>query len=183
LANRKIIEQTSHDVYTYGFELIISAAVNILLMAILSVVFRRYYDWLLFLAAFVPLRTAAGGYHASSHGKCLAVGTITFAVLLAVCRLQLNWTRISLVVAAMSLILILIFSPLEAPNKNLKVDQRRKNRLISIGIGTINLIMAGAALWIEGLAGILNIYFAGVFAAALSMLAVKIQIAGERCIR
>jgi accessory gene regulator B len=173
LVNNKIIEDMSHDVYTYGFELIISATVNILLIAIVSIVFKRYYDWLLFLAAFIPLRTTAGGYHASSHIRCIIVGTITFTVLLAISRMQINWTILILAIAVMSFLIILVFSPVEAPNKKLNEERRRKNRKVSIGIAIVNLLLIIPVFYVDGYSEAIGIYFAGVFTAMLSMLVVK----------
>ena len=118
LVNNKIIESESHDIYTYGFELIISAMVNILLMALISIAFFCYYDWVLFLAAFIPLRTTAGGYHASSHLKCIIIGTLFFTILLVITQLQVNWIVAIPAIVIISLILILVFSPVEAKNKN-----------------------------------------------------------------
>lgn len=179
LANRKIIEAASHDVYTYGFELILSAVANILLVAGVSIAFHRYYDWVLFLVAFVPLRTTAGGYHASTHLKCILVGTIAFAVLLVISRMQMYWTSAILAIAVISFLLILIFSPVEARNKKLNEERRCKNRKVSICISVANLLIAVTVLFVDGLSEVLDIYFAGVFAAALSMAVVKIQKIGE----
>ena len=174
LVNKKIIEEKSHDVYTYGFELIISALVNIFFIAAISVAFRRPYDWLLFLLAFVPLRTTAGGYHASSHAKCIFVGTAAFTVFLAITHLQINWTALIPAAALLSFTLIILFSPVEANNKKLKEEVRKKNRKISIFLGIFNLIIALLTVFVPGLPDILNIYFAGVFAAAISMVVVKV---------
>ena len=179
LVKRKVIDEKQHEVYTYGFELIVSALINILLMAIISIAFRRYYDWLLFLAAFVPLRMTAGGYHAGSHMKCIIVGTVGFTALLALCRFWGDWIIAILLIAALSFLLILSFSPVEAHNKKLKGGQRKKNRTISMCIGVANLVIAVVVRFIPSLSGVLNIYYAGVFAAALSMLAVKTTKLGE----
>ncbi|MCL2153798.1 MAG: accessory gene regulator B family protein [Oscillospiraceae bacterium] len=176
LINKRIIDENTHEVYTYGIELIISAFINILLMVIISTIFQQYYDWLLFLAAFIPIRSIAGGYHAGSHLNCIVVGTICFTILLLVCRLKINWEIVILTIAILSFSLILSFSPVEAHNKKLKEEQRKKNRKISICIGFANLIIAAAAYLFQGFSGILNIYFAGVFAASFSMLVVKMQI-------
>jgi len=46
LAKVNVIEESSQDVYTYGFELIISGAANVIFIAIISVLLRRYYDLL-----------------------------------------------------------------------------------------------------------------------------------------
>ena len=173
LVNKKIIEEKSHDVYTYGFELIFSALINIFLIAVVSIAFRRYYDWLLFLAAFIPLRTMAGGYHAKSHAACIFVGTVSFALSLFVSSLHFNWTYAIYFIAAFSLLLILCLSPVEAENKKLKEKRRKICRRVSIYIGCFNLGLALTVNIIYGLSGIFGIYFAGVFAAALSMAAAR----------
>jgi len=173
LVNKRIIEEKSHDVYTYGFEVVISALINALLMAIISIGFRRYYDWLLFLVAFIPLRRTAGGYHANSHFTCIMVGTVVFTTLLAISRVQLDWSIIIPLITVMSFLVILLFSPVEAHNKILNEEQRKKNRMTSIYIGGANLFLAVPTIINRGLSEILAIYFAGVFAAALSMLVAK----------
>jgi accessory gene regulator B len=175
MVSRNIITDELREVYTYGLELIVSALINILLIAIISIFLQRYYDWLLFLCAFIPLRMFAGGYHANSHFKCIIVGSIGFLLFLAISRLQINWTIIILVTAVLSLLAILLFSPTEAHNKKLKENQRKKNRFVSIFIGLLNLLIAATVIFIHGLSDILNIYFLGVFAAVFSMLAINIK--------
>ena len=174
LANNNVIAKDSQAVYTYGFELLISAFINILLMIIISIAFRNCYAWILFLASFIPLRTTAGGYHANSHAKCILVTAMSFTILLLFSRLSLDWTTIVLSTAIISLLLILLLSPVEAKNKKLNKMRRGKNRLISIFLGIVNLLIAGIAIFIiEGYVELLVNYFAGVFAAALSMLVAK----------
>ena len=171
-----IINDASHDVYTYGFELLISTLINILIIALISVTFGLYFHWILFLAAFVPLRTTAGGYHASSHAKCIISGTVLFTLLLLLCKLQSNWQVLDLLFASMTLLTIILFSPVEADNKKLTRKRNKKNRTASITFGIMNLIVAVVTLLKLELAVLLSCYYLGVFAAGISMLVVKIQI-------
>lgn len=173
LVKNKLIEKASQDVYTYGFELILSATTNILLMALISIAFCCYYDWVLFLAAFIPLRTTAGGYHASSHLRCIMVGTIVYTILLLITQLHVNWAGTAVAIVFISFLLILVLSPVEVQNKKLNTACRMKNRRLSVCFAIINMLMAMFIFFIDGFLAIFDIYFAGVFAAALSMLAVK----------
>lgn len=173
LVSKKIVDKSSHDVYAYGLELIISVLVNILLIATISIIFRRYYDWLLFLVAFIPLRTTAGGYHAKSHFRCIIIGTLIFAVFLVINQLQLNWTYIVPVIAGFSLVTILLFSPVEAQNKKLKDNQNKRNRRLSINIAIINIAVAVITFIFNEISSVLSIYYLGVLSATLSMLVVK----------
>lgn len=175
LVKKELVDEKSHEVYAYGFELIISAFINILLIAIISILTRCYYDWLLFLIAFIPLRTTTGGYHANSHFKCIIIGTMVYTALLFLSRLQINWSIIILVISVLSLILVLALSPIEARNKKLNLKQKSKNRKISICITVFNLLITIVIFFDKDLTDILNIYFAGVFSATLSMLVVKVK--------
>jgi accessory gene regulator B len=175
LVNINVIERESHAIYVYGFELLISAAVNILLMAIISIVFRNYFGWVLFLISFISLRTTAGGYHASSHAKCIIITTTGFTALLLLSRINIDWTNIIIFTAVISFILILLMSPVEADNKKLNEKVRTRNRKVSVCIGVINLLIAAiATFYMQNHSELLIIYFAGVFAASLSMFVAKV---------
>jgi len=182
LVSINVIEKKSHAIYVYGFELLISAAVNILFMAIISIAFRNYFGWVLFLVSFISLRTTAGGYHASSHAKCIIVTTAGFTSLMLLSLINIDWTYIILAIAVVSFLLILLLSPVEADNKKLNEERRMRNRKISICIGLTNLLIAATAtFYLQNHSELLVIYFAGVFAAALSMLVAKsLKIQRER---
>jgi len=175
LVNINVIERESHAIYVYGFELLISAAVNVLLMAIISIAFRNYFGWVLFLISFISLRTTAGGYHASSHAKCIIITTTGFTTFLLLTRINIDWTNIIIFTAVISFILILLMSPVEADNKKLNKKIRARTRKVSVCIGVINLLIAATAEFVmQSHSELLIIYFAGVFAAALSMLVAKV---------
>lgn len=175
LVDKKIIKEDSADVYAYGFELLLSALINIIIIATISILFGRYYDWILFLTAFVPLRMTAGGYHASSHFKCIVTGAVAFTIPLLLSHIQIDWTYAIITIAIISFTLIIAFSPVEAHNKKLSIKRLKQNRKISIYIAVVNMVLALSVGFINGFSEILYIYYTGVFAAALSMLVVKLQ--------
>lgn len=67
---KMIIECTEKEIYQYGFELIISTAVNIFWIFLIGCLFRSVFLSLLAFVFFAWIRTQSGGYHASSYLRC-----------------------------------------------------------------------------------------------------------------
>ena len=65
-----IVAPEKNKIYAYGMELVLSGLVNVLSVLLISILIFHPADGLLFLVAFIPLRTTAGGYHANSHLSC-----------------------------------------------------------------------------------------------------------------
>ena len=76
-----IVAPEKNKIYAYGMELVLSGLVNVLSVLLISILLFHPVDGPLFLAAFIPLRTTAGGYHANSHLSCNLVFLGTFIVL------------------------------------------------------------------------------------------------------
>ena len=73
LIKRGVIQQKEYPIYRYGFELLWSTVLCVFTILLLSVVFGYTRCAILFLLYFLPIRTVAGGYHASSYGKCFVL--------------------------------------------------------------------------------------------------------------
>lgn len=76
-----IIKTDDKESYCYGMELILSTLINVAFMVILSYYVIGYpIAFIPYIAVYTPLRLTAGGYHASSHLKCILYTQITFIV-------------------------------------------------------------------------------------------------------
>lgn len=76
-----IIKTDDRESYCYGMELILSTLINVTFMVILSYYVIGYpIAFIPYIAVYTPLRMTAGGYHASSHLKCILYTQITFIV-------------------------------------------------------------------------------------------------------
>ena len=67
---QKVIDESKADAYVYGYELLISSVVSILLVILISIVCGDVRYTFSFLIGFVPQRIYIGGYHATSHTRC-----------------------------------------------------------------------------------------------------------------
>lgn len=112
--------------YRYGFELLISTSINILFISIISLVTHKTIEVLFFCLAFIPLRSAAGGYHAKHHWSCI----LSFAMVLLECITVLKTISLEksnvyiLCMAILSVIIVWKLAPVEPNNRHLIDSQR-----------------------------------------------------------
>jgi accessory gene regulator B len=78
-----VIEQDEWEVYQYSMEITIAMVLNIITSVILFAVFGRLLEGLIFFAAFLPLRTSSGGYHASTHFRCYLLSIVIILAFIA----------------------------------------------------------------------------------------------------
>ena len=144
-----IVAPEKNKIYAYGMELVLSGLVNVLSVLLISILIFHPADGLLFLVAFIPLRTTAGGYHANSHLSCNIVFLSTFVALECLGHLLLKYGSVILylAIAVISLVTLLILSPSEAKNKPLTPEQRRRNRRRSLILGGLNLAIGIFLIW------------------------------------
>ena len=162
-----IVAPEKNKIYAYGMELVLSGLVNVLSVLLISILIFHPADGLLFLVAFIPLRTTAGGYHANSHLSCNIVFLSTFVALECLGHLLLKYGSVILylAIAVISLVTLLILSPSEAKNK------RR-----SLILGGLNLAIGIFLIWgLQAPAPWCTSYYLGVIAASISMWAAQIK--------
>ena len=165
-----IVAPEKNKIYAYGMELVLSGLVNVLSVLLISILIFHPADGLLFLVAFIPLRTTAGGYHANSHLSCNIVFLSTFVALECLGHLLLKYGSVILylAIAVISLVTLLILSPSEAKSKPLTPEQRRRNRRRSLILGFLIWGLQAPAPWCTS-------YYLGVIAASISMWAAQIK--------
>jgi len=144
------VSEEDREVYNYSFETLLATLLNLVVLCVLAAITRTFWESLLFIIGFVPLRSLSGGYHAKTHFRCLLTlllayvvfwTTITFVPVVA-----FPW--ISIISAVISIILVLLLSPIDDSNKPMDEKEKRYFRArsrIAILIYAI-IISAGACL-------------------------------------
>ena len=172
-----IVAPEKNKIYAYGMELVLSGLVNILFILLTSILFFNPLDGLLFLAAFIPLRTTAGGYHANSHLSCNLICIGTFIVLESLGYWIFEYVSviIYLGMAIVSIVTLLVLSPSEAKNKPLTPERRLCNRQRSLILGGLNFVIGCFLIWgFQAPTPWCTSYYLGVIAASISMWATDV---------
>ena len=131
-----IISEEDTDVYTYGFFQSVMMILNIVTTLILGILFQLLIPCIILNLAYIPIRTNAGGHHASSPLKCYINSTVIIAVLLSIIKWVLIPKLISIVILIVSSVVIFILAPVETENNPLDEVERqvfeRRTRFILI---------------------------------------------------
>ncbi len=144
LITENIITIEDKEVYSYGFQLLLSMILKGTGLIVLGLVTGHVAETIIFVLTFGLLRIFAGGIHAHSYFKCFAV---TVALVYAAVWLsnQLNSHSDTILILAIILILsnalVFLFSPIDSPNKPLSKQEKIMNRHRSIMVITIGSIM------------------------------------------
>ena len=167
-AKQGYIKSSDIQTYQYGFELLLSSVVSVVLVVAIAFAFGNTKLALAYLFGFIPIRVYAGGYHGRSHTECYFAFATSFTLCLL---LSMNTAGVQLLPIVTCLVLFLIMvgvAPVEAKNKPLTKQRRNKNRRISIFLSLIDLIVASVlfAFHVElGMAG--TIYYLSKWIVAL----------------
>jgi accessory gene regulator B len=163
------------EVCAYGFELLISTALNSLLILISSILMGVALESILFLAAFIPLRMTAGGCHAKRHWSCIALTSCSFLACAVALKILAPGFALPLSIFAMALSIaaVLALSPVEAPNKPLTMEERGAQRKRSIAFVSFGALVVPILFLLQLKSTFPAFYSAGAFAASLSLIAAK----------
>ena len=119
LVQSNIINAEDAEIYIYGINQILVSILNVSSALIIGLIFGAFFEIAVFMAAYIPLRTFAGGYHAITPLSCYIFSVIMLIVV------SLGFKYLSLTewvyyaVFALSAIVVFVLSPVEDKNKPL----------------------------------------------------------------
>lgn len=178
LVEVQAVKDEDFDIYSYGFELIISLFSTVFLIILISLAADTFFETVLFLAGFFAVRIIGGGYHANRHSTCFITTISMYLGFLALLYLAnglscLRW--ILLIASVFSGILIFAFSPAEHPDNPMTEYRKKRNRTLSIIFSAVFVSASIAVFFFEKVSATAMPFATGVFFAALTILTAKIQ--------
>lgn len=119
LVRSSVVKAEDAEIYIYGINQILVSILNISSALIIGMIFGVFLEVAVFMVAYIPLRTFAGGYHAKTPLRCYMLSVIMLTVVsLGLKYLSLTeWVYYA--VDVLAIIMICIFSPVEDKNKPL----------------------------------------------------------------
>lgn len=133
------------EIYQYGFNLLIKRLLHTVAILLIAASFNEFIGCSIFLLAYAGLREYSGGFHAKSEKGCffctllISVCAIALLKIFPQYSLQVLWS-----IEVICGIFIWFFSPQEAINKPLEVQERIVYRKIAhkylILFGIISII-------------------------------------------
>lgn len=173
---KDIISIEEIDIYEYSFELMLASIFN--LIAIIAIGFgtSNFIETILFAITFVTIRTVAGGYHASTHFRCMIILIIDFSALIIMLELMPAYIMniVNIILIVVGVIIILILPTVDSANNKLSSERKNKLKLISVLYVVFYSVVSMVLIYFSIDMIALSITYS-VFSVALSMLAGTIK--------
>lgn len=132
LAEKKIIKPENRVFYFYGLQLAISKLFFFLVILIIALFTKTFFVSMAFVFMYSAIRKYSGGHHCRSEVSCFFVSILLYLIMILFYDMDTYSGKIFLcITASISIILIMIFSPIEHKNKPLSTEERKKYGLIS----------------------------------------------------
>lgn len=159
IANSLIKSETisieDKEIYTYGLEQGAYMFLNLATSIAIGLILKMLIPSIVFLFAYMPLRSYAGGAHAKTHMRCYFLSALlVFTALLAIKLIP--WTSlICSAITAGAAIIIFMLAPVQDNNKPLdemeiKVYKKRSRIILCMLIAAVILLMCFSLTHISG---------------------------------
>lgn len=133
LINRDVISSENKELYDYGFFILLSQILYFIIALIFGIIFNVLLQSVVFYIAFQFIRKYAGGYHASTEGRCEIMSTLSILACIVMIWLSRSYD-FPLLLFCISLVAVLVIAllcPLDTPEKPLSNKELKYFRKIS----------------------------------------------------
>lgn len=155
LCKSQVIEKADRELYVYGFFVLLSQGLFLLISALFGLMFGTLWESIVFYIMFSTLRCYAGGFHASKESVCTCCTTVALFLASLSIRItsKVESVMVPLCILVLSSAVVYLLSPLDSEDKPLTSsefrDYRRKSRAIVIALTAIAI--SGVCLHLPGL--------------------------------
>lgn len=142
LVRSNVIEAEDAEIYIYGINQILVSVLNVSSALIIGLIFGTLLEIAVFMAAYIPLRSFAGGYHARTPLRCY----IYSLIMLIIVSIGLKYLHMEMwvyyAVLLTAVLIVLVLSPVEDKNKPLDDLEYKVYKKRAIIIAAIELIVS-----------------------------------------
>ncbi|ROR25255.1 accessory gene regulator B [Mobilisporobacter senegalensis] len=141
------VDVENKEIYVYGIEQLFILIMNIVTTLIIGLCFGMLWQSIIFMLIYLPLRSFAGGYHASTVLRCYVVGIILSVIFLSINKCIPDASTIIIAMTVIASLIILLLAPVETSNKpldqlELSMYKKRTRIILLSDICIITILLA-----------------------------------------
>lgn len=125
LLKNKVILKEDKEIYVYGFKSGFTLLLNLLTAFIVGFVFGMILQSIVFMISYIPLRSYAGGFHASTPWRCYGISLFIIAAVLSWLKFVPFLSIGCIVAIIIGSVLCFVLAPVEDKNKPLDEKEQR----------------------------------------------------------
>lgn len=119
------------EVLQYGIECIINMLIPVIIIFIYSFLSHKTLDMFIWLFSFLLLRNYIGGYHASSHFRCIVLSSILGILsIISISHISTAYFVLKMLIVVMLFIVFLIIGPILQNESYKYMQQSLRNKAI-----------------------------------------------------
>lgn len=141
MENNHIIEHDDRELYVYGFNQGLNILLNLITTLVVGLLFHNVLELAIFIAAYIPLRSFAGGYHAKTPVRCYIFSIILILVFVLATKYVHFTIFICSIIIVVSSMIVLYLAPVEDKNKPLDECEQNVYRKKSLIILTVEVCL------------------------------------------
>ncbi len=142
LVRSNVIEAEDAEIYIYGINQILVSVLNVSSALIIGLLFGTLFEIAVFMAAYVPLRSFAGGFHAKTPLRCYIFSIIMLIAVSIGFRYLSIAAWVYYAVFTVAFVIVLVLSPVEDKNKPLDDLEYKVYKKRAIIIAAIELVVS-----------------------------------------
>lgn len=127
-------ENLNHDeaeIIRYGLEVLILKIAFFLGAILVGIMLHRFWECVLFMVLFIPMRSVVGGYHADARWKCAILSMGTLLAALGLMNIMGKYRIFMIVFGILSAVffgIMWILAPVDTENNRLENEERIRIR-------------------------------------------------------
>jgi accessory gene regulator B len=127
LQSERLIRQEDRKVYAYGFEILLSTVLNLFAVGVIAFLSGRLLESICYLAAFIPLRSLIGGFHAKNHSRCFLILMMVYGAFLFLLKNfpDAHFGPAVFICGICSTIIVFFLAPVADANKPLSSSEKK----------------------------------------------------------
>lgn len=158
LANILLMDKDKKEIVAYGAYAVLDIAWSIAAVMLFGLVFKVFYEALLFSFIVAWLRKFSGGVHASTPNRCAFLGAAT-AVGLSVMLNNISTGKLTYIYSFLCVLIAFVivykFAPVQSENKPIRTKEKRirmhKQSIRVLFINTAIIILLYTAVFVFGI--------------------------------
>ncbi len=143
LVRSDVVKAEDVEIYIYGINQILVSVVNVLSALIIGLIFGVFFEIAVFMAAYIPLRSFAGGFHAKTPLRCYIFSILMLIVVSIGFKYLSLAAWVYYAVLAVSFVVVLALSPVEDRNKPLDELEYKVYKKRAAIIAAVELVISG----------------------------------------
>jgi len=177
LLENNFIDKEDVELCQYGIEMFIICVLEMAAILLFSIIIGNFFETVIYLFAFIPMRIYSGGYHADTRMRCFIILLAVYAAFSIVNRYSFlfEFGIFMLIALIMNIIFVYMWSPLPNGNKTVNEKQRNYYRKMSIILSIIGVVITSFIITINIYNRYTQAFLLGLFTAFISLIAGKIK--------